>query len=53
MIGQMIKKWLQLFEIQEGGDRHLECLQLDISDVIDKRQIKVAIFALNFMMIEQ
>jgi len=34
-IGQIVKKKQQLFEIQDGGDRHLEFLKLSISDVID------------------
>jgi len=34
-IGQIEMKWQQFFEIQDGGDRHLEFLKLVISDVID------------------
>jgi len=53
IIGKIVKKWQSFFEIQDGGDRHLEFLQLRISDVIDKLQINVTIFALNFLMIGQ
>jgi len=35
MIGQIVKKWQQFFEIQDGGDRHLGFLKLFFSDVID------------------
>jgi len=53
MIGQIVKKWQQFFSIQNGGDRHLDFLQLCILDVIDKLQINIAIFALNLMMTDQ
>jgi len=35
-----------VFEIQHGSDRLLELLQLCISDVIDKFQFEVTMFAL-------
>jgi len=53
MIGQKAKKWQPFFEIQDGGNRHREFLQVCLSNVIDKLQINVAIFALNLMMISQ
>jgi len=34
-IGQIVKKWQQFFEIQDGGHRHLVFLKLCVSDVID------------------
>jgi len=53
MNGQIVKKWQPFFEIQDGGDRHLEFLQLYITEVIDKLQINVALFALNLILIDQ
>jgi len=34
-IGQILKKWQQLFEIQDGGGRHLELWLLRFFIVID------------------
>jgi len=39
-IGQIVKKWQPCFEIQDGGDRHLNFFQICISDVIDMFQIE-------------
>jgi len=36
--------WQQVFEIQDGGYRHLEYLQICIYDVIDIIQIEVPMF---------
>jgi len=47
------KEMATVFGIKNGGDRHLEFLQLCISDDIDKLEINDAIFALNLMMIDQ
>jgi len=44
MIGQIVKKYATVFLIQDGGDRHLEFVQLYISDVIDMFQIEVPMF---------
>jgi len=41
-----MKKWQSFLEIQDGGDRHLEFLQLCISDVIYMFQIEVLMFPL-------
>jgi len=38
MIGYMVKKWQPFFEIQDGGDRHFEFLQLCILGVINNLQ---------------
>jgi len=46
IIGQIVKKWQLFFEILDGGDRHLEFLQICISDVIDMFQMKVPMFPL-------
>jgi len=53
MIVRIVKNWQPFIEIQDGGDRYLEGLKLCLSNVIDKLQINVAIFALNLMMIDQ
>jgi len=45
MIGQQVMKWQQFFEIQDGGDRHLEFSKLCFSDVIDMFQIEVPMFS--------
>jgi len=42
-----------VFEIQDGGDRNLEFVELYISDVNDKLQINVAIFTLILVTIGQ
>jgi len=34
-IGQIVNTWQHLFDIQDGGDRHLEFLKLCICDVIE------------------
>jgi len=34
-IGQIVKKWQQCFEIQDGGGRHLELCLLRFFDVTD------------------
>jgi len=39
-------KWQPFFKIQDGGDHHLELLQLRISEVIDMFQIEVPMFPL-------
>jgi len=52
-IGQIVEKWQQLFEIQDGGGRHLKLLQICISDVIDMFQIKVPMFPLILVMMGQ
>jgi len=44
MIGRIVKKWQLFFEIQDGGDRHFEFVQICISDVIDRFQIEVPMF---------
>jgi len=49
MIGQIVKKWQPFFEIENGGDRHLDFCNW-ISNVIDKLKINGAIIALNLMM---
>jgi len=46
-------KWQQFFEIQDGGDRHLEFLKLRISDVIDMIQIEVRMFSKMLVTIGQ
>jgi len=46
MIGQIVMKWQPLFEIQDGGDRHLEFFNLCISDVIDMFQVELPMFPL-------
>jgi len=46
MIGQIVKRWQLFFEIQDGGEHHLEFLQICISDVIDMFQIEVPMFPL-------
>jgi len=43
--GQILMKWQQLFEIQDGFDHHLEYSKLCISDVIDMFQIEVPMFS--------
>jgi len=45
--------WQQFFGIQDGSDRHLEFLQIYISDVIDMFQIEVPIFPLILVTIGQ
>jgi len=30
MIGQILKKWQQFYEIQEGGSRHLEKFKVNL-----------------------
>jgi len=52
-IGQIVKKWQQFFEIQDGGGRHLELWSYRFFDVTDVFWIKVAIFPLNLAMIGQ
>jgi len=52
-IGQIVKTWQQFFEIQDGGDRHLELLLCRFFDVTNVFRIKVAIFPLNLAMIGQ
>jgi len=52
-IGQILKKWQQFFEIQDGGDHHFEFLKLCISDVIDMIQIEVSMFSQIFVKIGQ
>jgi len=44
MIGQIVNKWKLFFEIQDGGDRHLQLLKQCISDVIDMFQTEVTMF---------
>jgi len=46
MIGQIVKKWQQFFEIEDGDNRHLEFSQICISDVICMFQIEVPMFPL-------
>jgi len=46
-------KWQQFFEIQDGGDRHLEFSKLCFSDVIDTFQIEVPMFPLLLVTIGQ
>jgi len=53
MIGQIVKKWQLFFEIQDGGDRHIEFLRICISDVIDMFQIEVPMFPLILVTIGQ
>jgi len=53
MIGQAVKKWQLFFEIQDGGDRHLEFSKFCISDVIYMFQIKVPMFSLIVLTISQ
>jgi len=45
MIGQILNKWQLFFEIQDGGNRHLEYFQICISNVIDMFQIEVSMFS--------
>jgi len=52
-IGQIVQKEQQFFEIQYGGDRHLEFSQICISDVIDMFQFEVPMFQLMLMTIGQ
>jgi len=42
-----------VFKIQDGGDHHLEFLQICISDVIDMFQIEVPMFSLILVTIGQ
>jgi len=53
MIGQMVKKWQPFFDIQDGGDRHLEFLQICISDDIDIFQIEGPMFSQILVTISQ
>jgi len=53
MIGRIIMKWQPFFKIQDGGDRHLEFLQIYISDVIGMFQIDVLMFPLILVTIGQ
>jgi len=47
-IGQILKKWQAVFEIQDGGHyHHLEFFQICISDVIDMFQIEVPMFPIG------
>jgi len=43
----------KFFEIQDDGERHLEFLQICISDVIDMFQIEVSMFPLILVTIGQ
>jgi len=45
MIGKIVKKWQQFFEIQDGGDRRLEFSKVCIFDVIDIIKIEVPMFS--------
>jgi len=53
LIRPIVQKWQPFFEIQDDGDRHLEFLQLNISDVIDMFQIKVPMLPLILVTIGQ
>jgi len=53
MISQIVTKWQPFFKIQDGGDRHLKCLQICISEVIDIFQIKDPMFSLILVTIGQ
>jgi len=53
MISQIVMKWQSFFKIQDGGDRHLEFLQICISNVVDMFQIKVPMCSLILVMIGQ
>jgi len=53
MIDQIVKKWQPFVEIQDGGDRHREFLQLCISDVTDMFQIEVPMFPIILVTIGQ
>jgi len=47
------KKWRPCFKIQDGGGRHLELWLLRFFAVADVFLIKVAIFLLTLVMIDQ
>jgi len=53
MTGQIVKKWQPFFDIQNGGDHHLEFNQICISNVIDMFQIKVPMFSLMLVTMGQ
>jgi len=53
MISQIGTKWQLFFKIQDGGDRHLEFLQMCIYNVIDMFQIEVPMFSLILVTIGQ
>jgi len=48
-----VTKRQPFFKIQDGGDRHLECLQICISNIIDMFQSEVPIFSLILVTIGQ
>jgi len=52
-IGQIVNKWQQFFEFQDGGGRHLQLCLRRFFDVTDVFLIKVALFSLNLAMIGQ
>jgi len=52
-IGQTVKKWQQLFEIPDGGDRQLDFLKLCISDVIEMIELEVPMFSQILVKISQ
>jgi len=47
IVGQMVKKWKQLFETKDGGDHHVEFWILSLFDFMYVCCIKVAISLLN------
>jgi len=47
------RKWPPFFKVQDGSDRHLEFLQICISNVIDMSQIEVPMFSLILVTIGQ
>jgi len=53
MIGHIVKKWQRRFEIHDGGNRHLQLLQLCIFDVINMFQIEVPMFPIILVTIGQ
>jgi len=53
MISQIVKIWQLFCKIQDGGNGHLELLQLCISDVFDMFQIEVPMFLLILVTIGQ
>jgi len=53
MINHIVTKWQPFFKLQDGGDRHLELLQICISDVINMFQIEVPMFSLILVTIGQ
>jgi len=52
-IGQLVTKWQQFSEIQDGDGHHLELWLLRFFDVTEVFKSKVAIFLLNLAMIGQ